>query len=177
MTRLNALWQQIAEYGRNLQNVPLSEIQGRLDAFKAADHGGHPERPQRHAGRFHRHGSRHDGQPLAGSQPDGDPRRHPGRHGRCAAARHHRAGCSRTGCHGHCARGTAAHGIRRHGHRTGSGHAVAGSHGHGPAGAVGRRSSGWRRAGQLIHLTRMAAMGPPIAAICGERLSPERAWP
>ena len=34
MTRLNALWQQIAEYGRNLQNVPLSEIQGRLDAFK-----------------------------------------------------------------------------------------------------------------------------------------------
>ncbi|WCI08312.1 hypothetical protein PJ267_18370 [Arthrobacter sp. OVS8] len=35
MTRLNELWQQIAEYGRNLQNVPLSEIQGRLDAFKA----------------------------------------------------------------------------------------------------------------------------------------------
>jgi len=35
MTRLNALWQQIAEYGRSLQNVPLSEIQGRLDAFKA----------------------------------------------------------------------------------------------------------------------------------------------
>ncbi|WP_441406676.1 hypothetical protein [Arthrobacter sp. YAF17] len=34
MTRLNALWQQIAEYGRNLRNVPLSEIQGRLDAFK-----------------------------------------------------------------------------------------------------------------------------------------------
>ncbi|HSO16003.1 MAG TPA: hypothetical protein VLS95_08625 [Arthrobacter sp.] len=34
MTRLNALWQQIAEYGRNLQDVPLSEIQGRLDAFK-----------------------------------------------------------------------------------------------------------------------------------------------
>ncbi|WP_319004611.1 hypothetical protein [Arthrobacter sp. SO3] len=34
MTRLNELWQQIAEYGRNLQNVPLSEIQGRLDAFK-----------------------------------------------------------------------------------------------------------------------------------------------
>ncbi|HEX9228354.1 MAG TPA: hypothetical protein VF885_17265 [Arthrobacter sp.] len=34
MTRLNGLWQQIAEYGRNLQNVPLSEIQGRLDAFK-----------------------------------------------------------------------------------------------------------------------------------------------
>ncbi|MDZ4353194.1 MAG: hypothetical protein U1B81_11300 [Arthrobacter sp.] len=35
MTKLNELWQQIAEYGRNLQNVPLSEIQGRLDAFKA----------------------------------------------------------------------------------------------------------------------------------------------
>ncbi|MET3951496.1 hypothetical protein [Arthrobacter sp. UYEF36] len=35
MTRLNELWQQIAEYGRNLQDVPLSEIQGRLDAFKA----------------------------------------------------------------------------------------------------------------------------------------------
>jgi putative peptide zinc metalloprotease protein len=34
MTRLNELWQQIAEYGRNLQNVPLSEIQGRLDSFK-----------------------------------------------------------------------------------------------------------------------------------------------
>ena len=34
MARLNALWQQIAEYGRNLQNVPLSEIQGRLGAFK-----------------------------------------------------------------------------------------------------------------------------------------------
>ncbi|WP_082699396.1 hypothetical protein [Arthrobacter sp. EPSL27] len=33
--RLNELWQQIAEFGRNLQNVPLSEIQGRLDAFKA----------------------------------------------------------------------------------------------------------------------------------------------
>lgn len=32
--RLNALWAEIAEYGRNLQNVPLSEIQGRLDAFK-----------------------------------------------------------------------------------------------------------------------------------------------
>ena len=35
MTKLNALWQQIAEYGRTLQDVPLSEIQGRLDAFKA----------------------------------------------------------------------------------------------------------------------------------------------
>src|SRR4029453_7507747 len=34
MARLNALWAQIAEYGRNLQNVPLSEIQGRLNAFK-----------------------------------------------------------------------------------------------------------------------------------------------
>ncbi|XTR53228.1 hypothetical protein ACOM2C_09295 [Pseudarthrobacter sp. So.54] len=34
LARLNELWQQIAEYGRNLQNVPLSEIQGRLDAFK-----------------------------------------------------------------------------------------------------------------------------------------------
>jgi putative peptide zinc metalloprotease protein len=32
--RLNELWQQIADFGRSLQNVPLSEIQGRLDAFK-----------------------------------------------------------------------------------------------------------------------------------------------
>ncbi|QNE13750.1 hypothetical protein [Pseudarthrobacter sp. NBSH8] len=32
--RLNALWADIAEFGRNLQNVPLSEIQGRLTAFK-----------------------------------------------------------------------------------------------------------------------------------------------
>lgn len=35
MTKLNELWQQIAEYGRTLEDVPLSEIQGRLDAFKA----------------------------------------------------------------------------------------------------------------------------------------------
>ena len=34
MSRLNALWQQIADYGRNLQNVPLSEIQGKLSGFK-----------------------------------------------------------------------------------------------------------------------------------------------
>ncbi|MDQ0755320.1 hypothetical protein [Arthrobacter sp. B3I4] len=34
MTRLNALWQQIAEYGRSLQNVPLAEIEGKLEAFK-----------------------------------------------------------------------------------------------------------------------------------------------
>jgi putative peptide zinc metalloprotease protein len=34
MSRLTALWQQIAEYGRNLQNVPLSEIQGKLNGFK-----------------------------------------------------------------------------------------------------------------------------------------------
>lgn len=34
MTRLSELWLQIAEYGKTLQNVPLSEIQGRLDAFK-----------------------------------------------------------------------------------------------------------------------------------------------
>ncbi|MET3203887.1 hypothetical protein ACQCSV_05290 [Pseudarthrobacter sp. S3] len=32
--RLNALWAEIAEFGRNLQNVPLSEIQGRLNAFR-----------------------------------------------------------------------------------------------------------------------------------------------
>ncbi|MDI3195903.1 hypothetical protein QK290_16045 [Pseudarthrobacter sp. AL07] len=32
--RLNALWADISEFGRNLQNVPLSEIQGRLNAFK-----------------------------------------------------------------------------------------------------------------------------------------------
>ncbi|MEO5320413.1 hypothetical protein PV761_17720 [Arthrobacter sp. CC3] len=34
MARLNALWAEIAEFGRNLHNVPLSEIQGRLNAFK-----------------------------------------------------------------------------------------------------------------------------------------------
>ncbi len=32
--RLNELWQQIADFGRNLRNVPLTEIQGRLNAFK-----------------------------------------------------------------------------------------------------------------------------------------------
>jgi putative peptide zinc metalloprotease protein len=32
--RLNELWQQIAEFGKSLQNVPLSEIQGRLNGFK-----------------------------------------------------------------------------------------------------------------------------------------------
>lgn len=31
---LNALWAEISEYGRNLQNVPLSEIQGRLAGYK-----------------------------------------------------------------------------------------------------------------------------------------------
>jgi putative peptide zinc metalloprotease protein len=35
MARLNALWAEIAEFGRNVQNVPLSEIQERLNAFKA----------------------------------------------------------------------------------------------------------------------------------------------
>jgi putative peptide zinc metalloprotease protein len=34
MARLNAVWAEIAEFGGNLQNVPLSEIQGRLNAFK-----------------------------------------------------------------------------------------------------------------------------------------------
>ncbi len=34
LARLNALWAEIAEYGRNIQNVPLSEIQARLAAFK-----------------------------------------------------------------------------------------------------------------------------------------------
>jgi putative peptide zinc metalloprotease protein len=34
MASLQALWAEIAEYGRNIQNVPLSEIQGRLAAFK-----------------------------------------------------------------------------------------------------------------------------------------------
>ncbi|WP_354351857.1 hypothetical protein [Pseudarthrobacter sp. PvP090] len=33
-SRLNELWQQISDYGRTLADVPLSEIQGRLDAFK-----------------------------------------------------------------------------------------------------------------------------------------------
>lgn len=34
MTRLTTLWTEIAEYGRNIQNVPLSEIQSRLAAYK-----------------------------------------------------------------------------------------------------------------------------------------------
>lgn len=34
MTKLNALWQQIADFGRDLRNVPLAEIQDRLSAFK-----------------------------------------------------------------------------------------------------------------------------------------------
>lgn len=34
MARLNALWQEIAEFGRTLQGVPLSEIEGRLTAYK-----------------------------------------------------------------------------------------------------------------------------------------------
>ncbi|MGO4492301.1 hypothetical protein AB4Y86_09445, partial [Arthrobacter sp. 2YAF22_2] len=34
MSRLNALWQQIADYGQNLQNVPLSEIEGKLNGFR-----------------------------------------------------------------------------------------------------------------------------------------------
>ncbi|WP_254678663.1 hypothetical protein [Arthrobacter sp. 24S4-2] len=34
MARLNVLWAEIAEYGRNLQDVPLSEIKGRLNSFK-----------------------------------------------------------------------------------------------------------------------------------------------
>lgn len=34
MARLTALWAEIAAYGRNIQNVPLSEIQARLAAYK-----------------------------------------------------------------------------------------------------------------------------------------------
>lgn len=34
MTRLSQLWEEIAEFGRTLQGVPLSEIQGRLEAYK-----------------------------------------------------------------------------------------------------------------------------------------------
>jgi putative peptide zinc metalloprotease protein len=34
MASLQALWAEIAEYGRTIQNVPLSEIQGRLAAYK-----------------------------------------------------------------------------------------------------------------------------------------------
>lgn len=34
MASLQALWAEIAEYGRNIHNVPLSEIQARLDAYK-----------------------------------------------------------------------------------------------------------------------------------------------
>ncbi|MFD1214950.1 hypothetical protein ACFQ36_23260, partial [Arthrobacter sp. GCM10027362] len=35
MAELSALWEQIAEFGRNLGDYPLSEIQGRLNGFKA----------------------------------------------------------------------------------------------------------------------------------------------
>jgi putative peptide zinc metalloprotease protein len=34
LAQLHALWAEIAEYGRNIQNVPLSEIQARLAAYK-----------------------------------------------------------------------------------------------------------------------------------------------
>lgn len=34
MTRLSQLWEEIAAFGRTLQGVPLSEIQGRLEAYK-----------------------------------------------------------------------------------------------------------------------------------------------
>ncbi|MDQ0922194.1 putative peptide zinc metalloprotease protein [Pseudarthrobacter sp. W1I19] len=34
MASLQALWAEIAEYGRNIRNVPLSDIQGRLAAYK-----------------------------------------------------------------------------------------------------------------------------------------------
>ncbi|MFE8884362.1 hypothetical protein ACFYLX_00800 [Pseudarthrobacter enclensis] len=34
LARLNALWAEIADYGRNLRDVPLSEIQDRLAAYK-----------------------------------------------------------------------------------------------------------------------------------------------
>ncbi len=34
MARLNALWQEIAAYGKDLRNQPLSEIQGRLSSYK-----------------------------------------------------------------------------------------------------------------------------------------------
>ncbi|MGP0222045.1 hypothetical protein [Paenarthrobacter sp. NCHU4564] len=34
MSTLEALWQEIAEFGRNLRNVPLSELQSRLSAYK-----------------------------------------------------------------------------------------------------------------------------------------------
>ncbi|MDR6559188.1 putative peptide zinc metalloprotease protein [Arthrobacter pascens] len=34
MARLTALWEEIAEFGRTLQGVPLSEIQGRIEAYK-----------------------------------------------------------------------------------------------------------------------------------------------
>jgi putative peptide zinc metalloprotease protein len=34
MEQLSALWAEIDDYGRNLQNVPLSEVQSRLEAYK-----------------------------------------------------------------------------------------------------------------------------------------------
>ncbi len=77
MTRLNALWQQIAEYGRNLQNVPLSEIQGRLDAFKAQIMEVIESDPSATPGGSAGTAPATTGS-LAGSQPDGDPRCHPG---------------------------------------------------------------------------------------------------
>ena len=90
MSRLNELWQQIAEYGRNLQNVPLSEIQGRLDAFKAQIMEVIRSDPSATPGGSRRHGSRHDGQ-LAGTRPDCDPRSPRRRPGHAAPSRAHAA--------------------------------------------------------------------------------------
>ena len=148
MTRLNALWQQIAEYGRNLQNVPLSEIQGRLDAFKrrswrssgatpAPRRAVPPARPPpRRAAPRREPARRRPGPPRAPRTLRRSPaRRRPSATGATARPLRPRHRSPR---------------VRRHGHRTGSGHAVAGTHGHGPAGAVGRGARAGDAPAQLL---------------------------
>ena len=137
MTRLNALWQQIAEYGRNLQNVPLSEIQGRLDAFKLQIMEVIRSDPSATPG-----GSTGTAPATTGSA---GPRREPSQPGATTGATPG-ATPGATGAApqpgtataparlpprlprppAHCTRGAAAHGSAGTGHRTGSGDAVAG---------------------------------------------------
>ena len=77
MTRLNELWQEIADYGKDLRNVPLSEIQGRLERLQGTDHGGHQGRSERHPGRVRRHSAN------SGRHARRNLRRHARRHAWC----------------------------------------------------------------------------------------------
>ncbi len=172
MARLNELWQQIAEYGRNLQNVPLSEIQGRLDAFKAqimevikndpsatpaASTGTAPATTGSSPGPSESAtpGATPGTTPATGAEPQPA--------GTAPAATAPAATSA-----AHCTRGTAAHAIRGHLHRTGSGDAVAGSNDDGPAGTLGRGAVRQRwplwdasRSGHLRRIRRVLAHGLP----------------